>query len=960
VATPPSADVPDEDADASLPSRGSFPTAAAPLFQALWKGPVALAIHRGSDHRIVDVNPAFSTMLGWRRDDAVGRTLDELGLVDPAAAETLDRLLAAARPVRGEEIAFWTRSGEMRHTLAGFEFVTLNAEPHTLSILVDISPRHRALAALAANEQRLRLALDAAQLGTFDWDLKTNRITWSRWHEELWGYAPGEFDGTYEAFEARIHPHDREAVRAQSASSMSLHQPYTCEYRVVWPDGSVHWIAGRGEFAFDASGTPVRMVGAVLETTARRKADERIRHLNRVHAVLSDINQTIVRAPAIAVVLDAACRIAVEKGLFEMAWIGRVDPAGDRTRIVAHAGADAATLGVVERWLGGSTTPCAFTARALGTGEHAFCNDIARDPDTAAWRDEALSRGYAAMASMALRAGADVVGTFNLYAGEVGAFDHEEMQLLDELASDISFALEVDAREAERVRIEHALRESEERFRELADNIQEVFWVSDPTRRQVLYVSRAFETIWGWPRSTLYATPGGWMDSVHPDDRPVLERGVAGSQSGGEETTYRIVRPDGRVCWIHERAATVRGPTGEIVRVVGTAEDVTARRQLEEQFRQAQKMEAIGQLAGGVAHDFNNILAAILMQADLAATAPGTPAETVELLEDIKASAERAANLTRQLLAFGRRQVMQLRVLDLNESVAALTKMLERIVGEDVPVHLSLHPAPLHTRADAGMLDQVLLNLVVNARDAMPDGGRLVIETQPRQLASEDAGLIPDALPGRYVTVRVTDTGCGIGPAAMPHIFEPFFTTKEQGKGTGLGLATVFGIVRQHGGWLTVESSPGRGTTFEVALRAEETAGVRAAEHALVSRRGAGTILLVEDEAQVRTLTRFALERHGYRVVDVPHGRAALRVWEEQRDAIDLVVTDLVMPEGVSGRELSARFRADRPDLPIVFTSGYSAEIAGLDLALQEGQNFLQKPFSPGALLEIVARSLAR
>jgi CheY-like chemotaxis protein len=371
-------------------------------------------------------------------------------------------------------------------------------------------------------------------------------------------------------------------------------------------------------------------------------------------------------------------------------------------------------------------------------------------------------------------------------------------------------------------------------------------------------------------------------------------------------------------------------------------------------------MEAIGQLAGGVAHDFNNILAAMMMQADLASQTDGIPEEASHYLDDLKGSAERAANLTRQLLAFSRRQVMQPRDVDLNVIVTGLARMLQRTVGEDVRLQLNLASRPLGTHADAGMLDQVVLNLVVNARDAMPDGGCLYLETLEKTLVSGEADTVTHLATGRYVCLRVTDTGTGIPPDVLAHIFEPFFTTKEPGKGTGLGLSTVFGIVKQHNGSIAVESEPGKGTSFQIYLPALTGAVRTAAELDAVAkpRGGTETILLVEDDSAVRLLSGVLLERHGYRVLMARDGHEAQRVWEEHRSSIKLLLTDIVMPGGISGRDLAARLRLHDPQLRIIYTSGYSAEIAGRELILQEGQNFLQKPARPKQLLETVRRIL--
>jgi signal transduction histidine kinase/CheY-like chemotaxis protein len=430
----------------------------------------------------------------------------------------------------------------------------------------------------------------------------------------------------------------------------------------------------------------------------------------------------------------------------------------------------------------------------------------------------------------------------------------------------------------------------------------------------------------------------------------------------GEIWSGRITnkRKDGTYYEEDATISPVRDATGEIVNFVAVKRDVTHEVQLEAQFQQAQKMEGIGQLAGGVAHDFNNILTSILLQTEMARTVANLPDEVLRALREISADAERAASLTRQLLLFSRRQVMQQREVDLNEIVTNLAKMLQRIIGEDVRMQLNLHPGPLMTHADSGMLDQVLLNLVVNARDAMPEGGRLLIETGEKSFSPAEAAVHPDTPPGRKVFLSVTDTGSGIPPENMARIFEPFFTTKATGKGTGLGLATVFGIVKQHGGSFSVESEVGQGTTFQIFLPASEASG-QAEDDAPAKpkpRGGTETILLVEDELGVRLLARAVLERAGYKVLEAAHGVEAMGVWEQHQDSISLLLTDMVMPEGVSGRELGARLQKLKPALRVIFTSGYSSDIAGRELSLKPGQNFIQKPFSTHQLLETVRQCL--
>lgn len=513
----------------------------------------------------------------------------------------------------------------------------------------------------------------------------------------------------------------------------------------------------------------------------------------------------------------------------------------------------------------------------------------------------------------------------------------------------------------ERKQAELLLRESEERFRQLAENITEVFWVSDSTKQKILYISPAYEKIWGRSSASLYESPMTWLEAIHPDDRQRVMQSATTKQISREyDETYRIIRPDGSIRWIHDQAFPVFGPTGNLLKIVGVAEDISSRRHLEEQFRQAQKMEAIGQLAGGVAHDFNNILAAVLMQTEMAMVSEGLSEESREAFKEIRASSERAANLTRQLLLFSRKQVMKSSELDLNEVVIGLTKMLQRIIGEHLLLQINLPPESLYILADASMIEQVLLNLVVNARDAMPKGGRISISTSVRTLDSSNIANIPEASPGRYHCLQISDTGCGIPPENLTRIFEPFFTTKAPGQGTGLGLATVFGIVKQHNGHIQVTSELNKGTTFQILLPAitgfTETKATSIAQPKMPG--GTETVLLVEDDANVRTLTRMLLERSGYKVLLAADGVEAKKVWQQHRDDIKLLLTDVVMPGGLNGHELGDHFQAENPKLKVILTSGYSPEIAGKELKLKSGQKFLQKPAQPRLLMETIRQSL--
>ena len=381
------------------------------------------------------------------------------------------------------------------------------------------------------------------------------------------------------------------------------------------------------------------------------------------------------------------------------------------------------------------------------------------------------------------------------------------------------------------------------------------------------------------------------------------------------------------------------------------------RQRLEHQLRQAQRLEAIGRLAGGVAHDFNNILTVILGRAEEVASDERVPGDLRDSVADLSQNAQRATALTRQLLAFSRRQTIEVRDVDLNSVVANVTRLLHRVLGEDIVVTFTYSEQPLAVRADPGMIEQVLLNLAVNARDAMPDGGRLSIDTSFVELSGNEPSSADSS--GSWACLRVKDDGAGIAAEHLPHIFEPFFTTKDVGKGTGLGLATTYGIVQQHGGWIEVDSQIGHGTEFRVFFPRVGAAMLAAAPAAVAAPppRGRETIMVVEDEAGVRALVLKLLQDLGYRVLQAQSGPHALDVWRQQGDEVQLLITDIVMPDGMNGVELAERLRRNRPELKVIYTSGYLADLSREDIT-RHSDAYIAKPFSLIELARLVRRTL--
>ena len=501
----------------------------------------------------------------------------------------------------------------------------------------------------------------------------------------------------------------------------------------------------------------------------------------------------------------------------------------------------------------------------------------------------------------------------------------------------------------ERQRAEQELSKSEERYRDLVENARDIIYTHD-LEGNYTSVNKASEQVTGYTREE--SLKMNMMQTVTPESLEKARQMLTIKIAGEEETIYdlEIITKDGRRIAVEVNTRLIfqdEVPIG----VQGIARDVTERKHLEEQLRQSQKLEAVGQLAGGIAHDFNNLLTAIIGYSQLTLRQLQTEDPLRSNLEEIKRAGERAAALTRQLLAFSRKQVLQPKTLDLNAVVSEIEKMLQRLIGEDIELQTVLQSDLGSIKGDPGQIEQVLMNLAVNARDAMPQGGKLTIETHN---VSVDEGYISQHIavsPGPYVMLAVSDTGIGMDEQTQQRIFDPFFTTKELGKGTGLGLSTVYGIVKQSGGNIWVYSELGQGTTFKIYLprldeQAQESRPGKERQEAIFGKE---TILLAEDEEMVRSLMRNVLKRQGYEVLEAANGGAALLLCECHEGPIHLMITDVVMPE-MSGRELTDRLTRLRPEMKVLFMSGYTDDTIVRHGILESDIAFLQKPFTPHAL----------
>ncbi|HEV2447543.1 MAG TPA: ATP-binding protein [Candidatus Sulfopaludibacter sp.] len=506
-------------------------------------------------------------------------------------------------------------------------------------------------------------------------------------------------------------------------------------------------------------------------------------------------------------------------------------------------------------------------------------------------------------------------------------------------------------------RAQEALHEAEQRIRLMANNLKEMVLAYD-LDRNLIYANPAVETVTGYSLAEHAAQ--GFIDWIHPDDRPRMlahwEELFRGATFQDEE--YRLIARDGGVRWMAATWGPMLDDNGRQIGVQGSERDVTDRKHAEEALResqerymQAQKLEGIGRLAGGVAHDFNNLLTVINGYSDIVfrKLPPDDPLRP--RVDEIRRAGARATDLTQQLLAFSRKQVIQPRPLDLNEVVAESERMFRRLLGEDIQLFTRLQPSLGLVMADAGQMHQVLLNLVVNARDAMPDGGNLFIETAAAQVDSRYVAEHPEAVAGPAVLLTVTDSGAGIDADTRAHIFEPFFTTKGAGSGTGLGLATVYGIVKQSHGWIAVYSEPGKGTSFQIHLPrlAAGAAPPEIAETESRELRGSETVLVVEDQEEVRSYAVGVLESYGYKVLEAADGAQALALADRHQGSIDVLLTDVVLP-GMNGRQLAGRLAAERPGLKVLYTSGYTQDVIAHRGVLDRDVTYLAKPYTAEAL----------
>jgi len=679
----------------------------------------------------------------------------------------------------------------------------------------------------------------------------------------------------------------------------------------------------------------------------RRRAEQHVRKLNRVYAVLSGINEIIVREKDSQAMLEAACRIAVEKGRFVMAWIGMTNPATLQVDPIASSGDVDGYLNQIriDFHSPGATGPI---LSSLLSGQHAICNDIEHDPHPLPWKSEALRRGYRSSAAFPLNVDGETVGIFSLYADQPQFFVGDELLLLDEMAMDISFALEVNRHEDERRKGEEELRRRTAFLEAMVESALDCVLVIDSQGKKILQNQRIIDVLKIPP--AIAADPDffpqlEYVKSVMKNPEQFVEKARYLITHVDEIIRDEVELADGTI--LDRYSAPVKDKAQKYYGRIWTLRDITERRQLEAQFRQAQKMEAVGQLTGGIAHDFNNLLTVILGCSEFIAEEVKENARLHKMAEMIVGAANRGSDLTHRMLAYARRQTLQSRPVDINQLLTGMESFLRRTLSADIELHLIQSETRCEATVDPAQLENALLNLCVNARDAMPEGGKLIIEASCAALDTDYAAQNADVAAGEYVLLAVSDTGCGISQENLSRVFDPFFTTKEVGKGTGLGLSMVYGFVKQSQGHVQVYSEPGQGTSVKLYLpkSSEMSEPIIPGFVSITELRGSETILLVEDNESVREFAKLQLTSLGYVVLDAANGLDALEILNRNKD-VNLLFTDIVMPGGLNGRELARRACEINPGLKVLYCSGYAEQATLRRGLLEKDMQLLNKPYS--------------
>jgi two-component system, cell cycle sensor histidine kinase and response regulator CckA len=869
--------------------------------------------------RFLEVNAAAIKTYGYTREEFLG-----MKITDIRPSTEVPRLLDSVRK-KDQAIkcqGMWRhrrKNGEIFDVEVTTQRIPFDGRDAVLAIAQDMSGRTRA-------EERHRRIFENAIEGFFESTPAGRFVAVNPAMARIAGYSsPAEMIREVQDIGKQLYvdPEFRKVVKRELEEKGYLER---FECHMLKRDGSKIWISMNVRAVRDASGKIVTHDGTAEDVTERKRLEverETIAEISYAVSVTENLDDLLARIHgALNKVLDA-------KNFF----VALLDPSSGMFHFPIFV--DQFDAAPAPKSMGMSCTKYVFR-----TGKALLLSPKLLDELVASGEIKVQKKPAPSWLGVPLQTPSETIGVMVVRNHETeNAYTKRDVEFLSSVAQQIALAIE-------RKRAEEKLRQSEARLRVLVEQLPAVLWTVDNELRLTSAVGAGLARLGLKPSDVVGMSLPNYFGTVDPTFLPIAahRRAVA-----GESVTFHAEWKEGSyACHVEP----LRNASGEIQGAICMALDVTERKQLEEQFRQAQKMEAVGRLAGGIAHDFNNLLMVIQGYADLMTDRFAANDPLRRNAVQIQAAAQKASGLTQQLLAFSRKQMLAPKVLNIQTVVSDMEKMLRRLIGEDVELQTASCPDLGLVKADRSQIEQVIMNLAVNARDAMPGGGRLTIETANVEF---DASLShPPAVlsPGKYVMLAVTDNGCGMDEKTQAHVFEPFFTTKEKGKGTGLGLATVYGIVKQSGGYIWVYSEPGHGTTFKIYLpRVEEGAmtDTRELSSGRSLPRGTEVVLLVEDEKGVRDLAREYLELSGYSVIEAEDGYTALELTAMHAGPIHLLMTDLVMP-GISGRELADRVRTIRPDVKVLYMSGYTDQSVVHQGILKGDAVLLQKPFSMATL----------
>jgi two-component system, cell cycle sensor histidine kinase and response regulator CckA len=888
--------------------------------------------------RVRMCNLAFEELFGYRMSEIVGVDLDSLLSLPGRAKEALERTqrIAAGKVIR-DTTQRQRRDGLLVDVHIVAVSLAVEGRPFgSLAMYEDVSERRRAEEGKRRAEEKFRSLFENAVEGIFLTTVDGRYVSVNPALARMCGYAsPEEMIASVKDVAQAVYVdaefrNDFKRLIEQRGVVEGL------EYRIRRKDGTTLWISENAHAVRDISGKIIAYEGTVEDISERKRSElERQVTTEIIHSVnvtdnLDDLLH-MIHAALRKVLYAENCFVALYEPVTAMFhfpfFVDQYDVAPPPQKV------------------GRSCTAYVYrTGHAMLIPQGAF-DKLAQDGEV-----ELVGTPSPSWLGVPLRTPAATIGVLVVqHYEDENAYTVRDLEFLSSVGGQIALAIE-------RKRAEAKVRESEARLRVLVEQLPAVLWTVDKNLRFTSSVGAGLARLGLKPDQFVGRSLLEYFETTDQTFLPIAAHKRAIS---GEPVTFHVEWKGGSYAC---HAEPLRDANGQVLGAICMSLDVTDRKQLEEQLRQAQKMEAVGRLAGGIAHDFNNLLMVIQGYADLLAERLPAGDPMRRNAEQIQMAGQRAASLTRQLLAFSRKQMLAPSIISVHTVVADMEKILRRLIGEDIQLETSSVSDLWLVKADRSQIEQVIMNLAVNGRDAMPNGGRLTIETANVELDSFFSRHTVVMSPGKYVMLAVTDNGCGMDAETQSHIFEPFFTTKEKGKGTGLGLATVYGIVKQSGGYIWVYSEPGRGTSFKIYLpRIEEESAKSLKDNRVESKtlpRGSETVLLVEDEEGVRQLAREYLETSGYTVVEAEDGHTALELAAMSVAPIHLLMTDVIMP-GISGRELAERIAKIRPGIKVLYMSGYTDQAVVHHGILENGAVLLQKPFTMATLASKLREILA-